>query len=355
MHRPLSKLMTLGIIASLFAPGCSAASETPSDIDAALGRENGGYTETDELAVFGHDPASDRALTEDLAIDDATAHTAAVTELIDSPGAATYQVQLRWGQFPVVADGRPVDWSGRLSVNRGAIIVMRATQEGLYDHLTPRADASALSLRSVTGQDPDGLLVRIVDPDPDASAPLTLAYDRSGSPTGTPQVMTVSDLAASPDVVFADGSGNRMVAAAMLSGVCPRGFLSGRWGVVSGASGGEPASGASPASGIMRGRVTDPTGAIIGHVEGIWGTQPGPLGARVFFAKYINQRGNFVGILRGTAANGVFDGEWMSMGTAIGTVRGRYHAATSPSGGPSTAPSGGPSVGGHFLGLVAGC
>src|SRR5688572_18118026 len=103
---------------SLFAVGCTAAPADTESLNAAIELENGGLDETDEPPAFA-DPALFSTVDEPAPVD-AMASDPAMT----APEVARLRVLALWGQLP--PDRAPElarDWSGRLQLNRGGMIV----------------------------------------------------------------------------------------------------------------------------------------------------------------------------------------------------------------------------------------
>ncbi|NJM25410.1 MAG: hypothetical protein HC859_07905, partial [Bacteroidia bacterium] len=97
----------------------------------------------------------------------------------------------------------PTDWTGRLSVSRGAILVHhRIGFEDRTDAVLPRDNRASVSFISVTTTHSDGLALRIIDPTPTAAEPLTLTYSLRG---GAQYTIDVAALTAGPQMVDVDG------------------------------------------------------------------------------------------------------------------------------------------------------
>ncbi len=316
------------LAATAFTFGAAACGEPADDADAitaALELENGGLDMDDEAPVFGVD--DDLAAAEIEASTEFSDELAADTDILAMrarPGAVRARIILAWGQLPpdVEPEAYARDWSGRLSLNRGAVIVRRTIGfEEATDRVLARTERTVIDFRSVTRPFADGLVLDVVDDDPGNAAPLTLRYERTA---GGAHDFVVADLLREPDRAIVDDEGNRMVAVALRDrDACDHGFARGRWRALRDHVGG------------MIGEVVDADGQVIGHLRGHWGARRD--GAQVFFGKYINRAGEFRGLFGGHYRDGRLVGRWLTRGGDHGRLDGRYE---------ETAP--GPRVGGHF-------
>ncbi len=324
-------------IATMMLGGCTTAQ--PSDDAAAIGEalelENGGLDMDDEVPLFGDLRFDELSLSEvQPELVDPMETAVEVALMRERPDAVVVHAQIHWGQLrwnPSVE--RPRNWTGMFVVNRGAIIARRTVLfEEPTDGLLPRSDRRVLPFTSATRPHHDGIVVTIIDPEPESPEPLTLAYvnDLPGEagPEGGRLAVPVRSLLDGPRQILVDELGNRMVAAATAQPVdlCERGFIAGRWHRV------------DEDHGVFIGQVRGHLGGLRGHLRGIWGARPSD-GARVFFGKYIDTDGVFRGLLRGTYADGRFEGRWLDRSGERGAIGGEYR---------EDAP--GPEVGGHFLG-----
>lgn len=298
---------------ALCGVACSAAEEPTADsIAAALQLADGGFDETVEMPEFGGEAAAapDRAIT------DPTADRPTVQDLSTRPEVAKVHVHVEWGQFPRSRQEEAYDWSGSFTVNRGAILVRRVTRFELFDRVRPRTDATTVEVRSRTRPHHDGMTMTLLDPEPNAAAPLTLTYVRAADTAGEPTVIQVDTLVDEPRVVREDGA-HRMVAGARvdMADRCQQGFMRGVWRQVGEAG-----------HGRFFGEVVNATGARVGHVRGIYGPHP-ERGERVLFGKYIDLRGEARGLLRGTYAEGELRGQWRLRNEEVGGLAGQYDRA----------------------------
>jgi hypothetical protein len=183
---------------------------------------------------------------------------------------------------------------------------------------------------SHTGGHFDGLLIQIVEPPRNGD-------DNGNADGGDPpppnmlhvvtgpfeQSFPVAELADIDEVFEVEPEGNAIHFAGFTLGdldPCPKGFLSGAWLD-------DPDT--DDGSGFFRGRWVGVHGLGMGHMMGSFGYNED--GERVFFGKYINRAGEFMGLLGGTwepsdrPGHGQFIGHWSSDGeTRDGVLGGRY-------------------------------
>ncbi len=320
---------------AVLANGCALEDNAPdaAEIAAELEKENGGLDMEDEVPLFASDAdfsddalaISDVPVTDDM---EQNEEVAAYLEMADGPDAELYQTTVIWGRFPGDLENEVAyNWSGTLSVNRGAIIIRSVLAFDGLDRLEPRVDPRVVAFRSATRPHRDGLRLSIVDPDPRSEEPLVLRYRNM---SGEEFTARMDDLRERPRSREMDEAGNRIVAFSLRRpvDVCAHGFVGGLWHKV------------AEGRGRILGRVVNGTGDVIGHVRGIYGQRRS--GDRVFFAKYIDRDGRFMGILRGTYGDGEFAGRWLHREGDRGAVGGEYR---------ETRP--GPRPAGHFLGRWA--
>ncbi len=313
---PLALLAALPVVACVDS-GDNAIPETADEVSSALEKDNGGFTTADEAPEFGTEAAFATAAIEgDAAESDAMAPQMA--DMQSLPGVRVRTIVMLWGQLPVDPDQTEVrDWSGRLELNRGGMLIRRkiAFELATGDRIVPRTDKAVIEFVSHTRPAADGLVLEVVDPAP-GTGPLTLTYtpaDGSGAHT-----LALRDLADGP-VVEDAGNGNKIIVSARDLDPCDHGFMRGRWRALT-ANGG-----------VYLGVVGNELGEPIGHVRGIWGTRKN--GEQAFFGKFIDRDGHFRGILAGHWENGAFDGRWITRAGDHGQIRGLYfHKGELPGG-----------------------
>lgn len=313
------------------APSDEGAGDDADEIAAALELENGGFTMEDEAPLFGDDDAFAAAeLEAEADYDDPMDADPAVVADLGAPDGAIYHAAILWGQMPAdLESDAAVDWSGTLSINRGALIIRRVIAfEDETDGVDPRTDRRAISFRSVTRPHADGFRLTVVDPRPESAEPLVLTYTPDD---GAVYSVEIDALVDGPQSHVVDDLGNRLVAVAMREGadVCQSGLLRGRWHRV------------RDGRGRFLGVVTDAEGTPVGHVRGVYGRRRA--GDPVFYGKFIDRVGRFRGLLGGTYGEGHFRGRWIDRGDPDrGVLAGEYRENERAAG-----------VGGHFLGRWA--
>jgi hypothetical protein len=317
--------LTLALVA---AAGCGADElDEAEEIAQSLELEDGGYDMEDELPMFGMDDtlADTDVFDQGLEVVDSMESDVEVLAMNDSPDAVLFDTIVLWGQMPADPTNDQVrDWTGQISVNRGALLIRRTIRFEGIDRLMPRTDRRTVEFRSVTRPHADGLVLTIIDPTPGAAEPLLLTYATDGGPSYD---LPVSALVDGIESRVVDAEGNRVTAQATprLVDVCQHGFLRGRWHKV------------AEHRGVFLGGVSNALGNPVGHIRGIYGERLN--GDKVFFGKYIDRDGRFQGIFRGTYDAGHFQGRWLNRGGEIGAMGGEYR---------ETVP--GPRIGGHFFG-----
>lgn len=309
-----------------------ACTDTPEDeadvIVSALELENGGLDTEDEAPAFGDAEAFANAAIENTA--EVTDTMDADSEVVSLRGRADVQrlrVAAVWGQLPPdrTADRRR-DWSGRIEVSRGAIVVRhRIGFEEATDRIVPRDSRTAVQFQSVTGPFSDGLVLEVLA-DADLAG-ITLSYVPD---TGARLDLRLADLLAGPVTTERDADGNRIVVTALRRDRddCDHGFMRGRWHAL------------RRGVGAFRGIVTDADGTPIGHMRGIYGERRN--GEQVFFGKFIDRDGRFRGIFGGHYRDGSFLGRWTTRAGEHGRLGGHYRESIP-----------GPEVGGVYVGRWA--
>ena len=328
----VSRVSTIAALTlTLALPGCGAGDEPAEDAEVAaiadaIEQDNGGLTMTDEEPAFGDPVLMEEASSIEEAIVDPFAEDAEVVQMQQAPDAVVFHAVVMWGQFPFNPDlDQARSWSGALHLNRGAMLVNRTVAfEGPSDSLLPRPDAQTVTFSSVTRPHHDGLRLTIIDPEPLHSEPLTLTYL---TPDGVVVSLPMAALVGGPVNEVVDDLENRVVAYAIPRplDLCAQGMLGGNWWEL------------APGRGKFLGPVVDVDGDLIGHVRGIWGRRQN--GQRVFFGKYINTQGHFMGIFAGHYGDEKFAGQWRHSSGEVGVLGGQYRDMLP-----------GPDVGGHFLG-----
>ncbi len=303
------------------------------EAESRLSQENGGYSLESEAPAFGEKDAfaSAGVLEDQTEVFDEMTELPEVQTMISgqpdqAPGRRFVLVAV-WGQ-PRFDPGVPrwTDWTGRISVSKGAVVARRTIRFEPPDRRLPRVDHRNLPFESYTRPHHDGLVVNIYD-NPQSTLPVqgqvTIALGQLA-----PVVIPYDDLPGFRMLVTTDPLGNKLFIAAeeIPRDGCAAGFLMGRWHRL------------GPNVGYFMGQWAGPAGALHGHLAGIWGKKPAT-GDQVFFGKYIGMQGHARGILAGQYENGHFGGRWLGAHGPVGLLRGVYKEAIP-----------GPETGGFFLG-----
>lgn len=317
IHPALARVCAFGFglgTLALFASGCGAKASSSigdaKEISSELEADDGGMNAADEPVEFGDSAvAAVPELTNDQI--DPTDMTAAVAA---TAGATRYHVALLWGHLPAPEDAsdadvdpQPVDWTGSISVDAGAIGVKKTLAFDARDHVDPRTDPKTVSFTSHTLPFVDGLFVHVVVP---AGASPTLHVDTTALKTD----LDLSALRASDGGVTRLGDGRNGLAWVGYPDVagCARGLVFGRWVKV------------RAALGRFHGRVIDGDGERIGDVRGIWG-HAARRNDDLFFGKYISTDGTHRGLFGGTYGDGDFHGLWGTRDPRnVGVLEGHY-------------------------------
>ena len=319
------------LMIALGAAGCTTDElDDAGQIASEIEMENGGLDMEDEAPMFGEPELyADADLVDEVPYDDSMESDTEVAAAMNAPDAVVYNATVLWGQFPGdPTNTQPRNWSGTISVNRGAMILRRTIRfEGPTDQVLGRLDPQTIAFTSATMPHHDGMRLTIIDPTPEDAEPLVLTLATANGPDFS---ATLASLLDGPQSVEVDADGNKIVGVALAQpiDVCNHGFLAGRWHKV------------ADGRGRLLARVTDAEGDTVGHIRGVYGVRAN--GDKVFFGKYINTAGQFRGIFAGRYDDGHFAGRWITRNGDLGALGGEYR---------ETIP--GPEVGGHMLGRWA--
>lgn len=346
------------LVLLLGAIGCSndndSISSTEGASDPNLTEEFGGYVASAESPGFGDPELVATASESDDDYDDPVATWPEVDSMLNSANAGRYHLRLLWGQLEFDStQTAPTDWSGSLTISRGALLVSRLIRfEDGQDELLSRTQRDLVEWTSQTTVHHDGLAVEIFVPRPlpmydttrtevvDSLGDTTIVevidtitpdYDTVSVTFETgpySRTFTLNELAALDTVVYVDADSNAVLMQAfkIKRNDCPKGYLAGKWGFD------------EDGNGIFRGTWMDHRGRAAGYVKGHFGVNDD--GLRVFYGKWVNRNGQFEGFLRGTwsprpnihananafrHAGGSFSGKiYASDRTEIGVLRGKY-------------------------------
>lgn len=275
--------------------GCSKDDSTTGGTTDSIADEFGGYLPTDEAPAFG-DPELAADIEADQAYSDPMLAVSSVDSVIDeSTEAGTYVMRILWGSMEYDSTVTEVtDWSGSLTISRGAEIVRRTIRfEPGQDYILDRTDRSLIEWVSLTTVHHDGICVNLYVPPVDstdtttaADEPVTVSFE-----TGPFSIsFDISEIAALDTIYYLDDEVNAVAFRGfkIYPGACPKGFLEGGWGTD------------STGQGIFKGRWISQHGALAGFLEGTWGVDPDGNQTNVFYGKWIDLNGQFQGLLRGT-------------------------------------------------------
>jgi hypothetical protein len=285
-------ILSLGLLALI--AGCSQKTSDSQNDQSEIADEFGGYTPTDEQPAFG-DQVLAAEMEGDEEYNDQVLSSPTVDSIInDSEEEGAYALRIVWGSLEFDSTVTEVtDWSGSLTISRGAEIVRRLIRfERGQDYILPREDRKVIEWVSVTTVHYDGIFVNLYVPpvDPNdtnvtADEPVTVTF-ATGPFTVSFNIEELMTL----DTVFVLEDGVNAVAFRgfkVFPGICPKGFLGGRWGKD------------STGQGIFFGRWISRNGALIGHLRGHWGTDRDGNPDNVFYGKWIDINGKFEGFLKG--------------------------------------------------------
>ncbi len=308
MNRTLP-LFLLPIFIGMIVTGCTSSTGPETEYI----EDFGDLTADKEAPAFG-DAYIEELLDVEREVDDPVAFSPMVERLDTNARTARFCFRMLWGNL-----GRDsgitelTDWSGTLTLSRGAIIATHAIrfEEG-QDYILPRYDDSGnfipeeLGWVSYTSVHLDGIATRLLIPPAVTDEVVTVTYE-------SPQLTISFDITEleSLDTLITIGEGNAIAFHATRCEpptVRPmRGYLVGRWGRD------------DDGQGIFYGRWMNANGRVIGAVRGRWGVDSAGMG--VFVGKYIDNDGNFEGFVKGI---------WRDRGhgaNACGQFRGRIFNA----------------------------
>lgn len=343
-------LMVLGTLA--LAAGCSNDSAIPTT--SGTGTDQfGSYTATNESPAFG-DPYLTAATADEQTYSDPLAAVPAVDSLVNNPDAGFFHLRIVWGQLEYDSTmTTPTDWTGSLSVSRGAEILRSTIRfESGQDYIQPRTDPRLIEWVSQTTVHNDGIAVDIIVPPALPTYDTTMTFDTTTSGDTVVTIVVDTTYPAPAEVSFATGPYSRTFTLDELRALdtivylddsnavafnsyaadripCPHGFLSGVWGTN------------DSGQNVFRGMWMSRAGFITGYLMGTYETNDS--GEKVFYGKWIDKDGLFEGLLKGTwaphpnfhanengfkHAGGWFKGFiYSANATEIGVLRGKYKEA----------------------------
>lgn len=339
-------LLTLAVV-GLVLTGCSDESTSPDSGDLLVDTPNiddplGGYTDRNEEPAFGEaDLASSVAA--EVAYEDPMAEDPEIKRMqaAHPDSINIYVATILWGMLdddPSISvspnegvDVPVTDWTGRVEVNHGAILLRSVVAFEQGDHILPRHNHKRLGWVSHTTVSFDGVRIVVLQPKGgDQGERIDSLKVTAGDHQWT---FLVDDLAELEYMETVDELGNKFSLRSHKTELTTNmhGFLGGAWVAPE-----EPEG-----RGTFRGRWVTRNGSVTGFLRGHFGTNSE--GKKVFYGKYIDRQGNFRGILRGEwdevgidmsmgespieRHHGWFRGEWVdSSGRMLGRLRGHWHS-----------------------------
>jgi hypothetical protein len=283
----------LALVAAIMLAGCSSSSNKSVNSGGnPFNQAFGGLSATNESPAFG-DPTL-MSMSGDADAHDNMMGSSDLDSLIHGIGVNVFSVEFRWGHLQVDSTETVVtDWSGSLTIQRGAIVAIRTIGFDTGDHLVmPRHSRTELDWVSHTKEASDGILVYVYDPTGGAY------YGNNFTFTTTPYTRTINTtgLDSLSDLV---NVGNNQVSINILKVTsldCSGGFLDGRF----------IRSELDRDTGVFMGRWLSRGGLLFGHYRGRFGVRDD--GTRVMYGKWISAgppdesdaAGTFHGLLSGT-------------------------------------------------------
>ena len=355
----MKKILAAGLLILLAAAGSGCqftGSDTTSPADIPedqpetginLDAETGGLSFDDEDTAFG-EPERYEALLREKTYEDPYRNQKHIREMERRRGTRIYRLRAIWGHLLNACDDTtttecwPIDWTGTLHMEGGVVVIEKviAFEAGEYVH---RIDRSTIGWVSGTCPHIDGIQVRLIVPPPDSTSTASIAQAEPVLVFETgpfSEQFTLKELAAMQFLRYVDRCGNGIsIASHIVHPFCPHGHLLGGWRSI------EPDTILSPDS-------TETRGIVHGRFRGVWIGQHGhaagylkgvydvnSAGERVFFGKYVDEEGRFMGILRGhygpapalDAENrfprGWFEGTWIGRDRIVkGRLKGHWAA-----------------------------
>ncbi len=315
-------ILALSLVALI--GGCSDNS-TSGDV-ADISEEFGGFKPTDEEPAFGSEVIA-AEMTDDVEFDDPMLATSEVESAIASDTYDIYALRIVWGQLrfdPTVTE--VTDWSGSLSVSRGAEVLRRLIRfEPGQDYILERTERETIEWASFTTVHHDGIFVNIIIPKLDET---TEATPETVTFSTTPFEITFNstELATLDTVYYLDDFNAVAFHAFKVKRVgCPKGFLAGRWGKN------------EDGENVFYGKWMSHHNILKGHLRGTWDDKQ-------FYGKYIDKFGQFEGLIKGRYHTGNslsprhrhagwFRGYYYDAdGNILGVLKGHYHENPKESG-----------------------
>lgn len=309
----LKKLVLLSMALGLLGlmAGCSDNATGTEDNTSTLNLESefGGYTATSEVLADA-DLINEEEGTREF--DDPMLSLSSVDSVMSDVEAGYYHFRAVWGQLCYDSTFiTPTDWTGSLTISSGVEVLRRVIRfEPRQDYILERTDPKLIEWVSITTVHNDGISVDILIP-PIRPEFDTTFIDEVDSLGNTSQVMVIDTILPEPEPVkvsFETGPYSRTFSLSDLENLdtivtlddfnsvafqaikteripCPRGFLSGHWGVN------------EEGEQVFRGKWMSRHGFIEGYLKGHYGENEA--GEKVFFGKWVSKSGRFEGFLKG--------------------------------------------------------
>ncbi len=292
MYRKLLLTVTAAAL-GLVVAGCSSSTD-PADPYLTDLEDFGQYTSDAEAPAFG-DPDIEELITAEQEFDDPVALLPPVDSIGNQIRTDMFCFRMLWGNLARDTGVTELtDWSGSLTVSRGAVLVTHTIRfEPGQDYLLPRYSVDVypnpgalrwVSWVSKTSVHLDGIATQLLIPPSFTREVVTVTYESPQLTIG----FTINELEAL-DTLITIGFGNAISFHATRCEPQPhvptRGHLVGRWGRN------------EDGQGIFFGRWMTSFGRVIGSVRGRWGVDE--TGAQIFVGKYIDRSGNFKGFVKG--------------------------------------------------------
>ncbi|MFH1699309.1 MAG: hypothetical protein ABIE07_01880 [Candidatus Zixiibacteriota bacterium] len=310
------KLAGLLLMAGLMIGGCSNSTNSELSEVSALD-EFDSFKPVDEEPYFG-DPIIGEvaAPIEEAAYNDTLSSLTWVSGNGDRIPPDVYTMRVVWGNLEGDSGITELtDWSGKLTVGRGGIIVTHTIrfEEG-QDYILPRCDLNStpmpqeLEWVSKTSWHFDGLATKVIVPYSDTDELVLLHYESEQLDITFP-VDQLEEL----DTMINIGAGNAISFQAMRHDPyeARRGCMAGRWGRN------------EDGQGVFFGRWISANGRIHGCIKGRWGVRTDDEGnsRQVFAGKFIDSNGKFRALVKGQWRVTVQDGR------SLGEFKGRFYNA----------------------------
>lgn len=317
----LSALLATVLVGAMVACG-QTTGDSQTELDLALHQEYGALSEADEESDFGDEDlssAEDLNEEEDTEVSDDTANSDAdVAEAEADPALRKMMIAVMWGQLRPRPMMREItDWTGHISIDNGALRVLRTLRFERGDHLVRRPNAHVVPFVSKTAPHADGLLLEVI------LHPRLATND--GPPTLSIETAAYSDsLVLQPGMrlsraVRVDDLGNAVAYHIFRPNAdegCTEGLMVGRYVKKDDAADGR-------ALGVIKGKYLSFDGSVAGKIKGLYGERQN--GKQVFFAKVIKRNGDFRGILAGRWGEGKYKGRYLAKNRMVtGVVQGIY-------------------------------